>query len=300
MSRSPAPLPPELGPLFATSAALGEGVSADRLRASDLRTPTSGVRTLRTDDGDGESVEAVARAYALVLPDPFAFSHLTAARIHGLPTPQPWHSREPLHVMRPSGTPLVVRAGVKSHRGLERRETERVDDLMVTDPIETWADLGHDLAEDDLLAIADAVLARDLARPKDLARAAADRSTHGAITLRRCASMARSGAASPWESKARHAFTTWGLPEPELNVEVFSSTGHWLARPDFLWRERMVVGEYDGDQHRTNRSTWQYERERRAGLEDAGYTYVEMTSLSLVARKHRDALQQRLTRLLLD
>lgn len=83
-------------------------------------------------------------------------------------------------------------------------------------------------------------------------------------------------------------------------MDVHSSDGLWLARPDFLWRARRVVGEYDGDQHRTDRAQWQYERERRARLEDAGFTYVEMTSLSLTSPRHRDALRERLTRLLLN
>ncbi|MFC7491528.1 MULTISPECIES: hypothetical protein [unclassified Knoellia] len=295
MSRPPAPLPSGLGRVFSTSRAMSAGATADRLRASDLHAPTSGVRSTRSDS---QSVEAMARAYALVLPQPFVFSHHTAARIHGLPVPHPWDPSERLHVTRPSGTPLVVRAGVRSHRGLERRDTELVDSLAVTDPLETWADLGPELAEDDLLAIADALLARDLARPKDLERAAADRRTRGAVALRRCAMLARPGSASPWESKARYAFLTWGLPEPELNMDVLGPDGRWLARPDFLWRERRVVGEYDGDQHRTDRSQWQYERERRARLEDAGYTYVEMTSLSLVSQRHRHALRARLVRLL--
>ena len=65
-----------------------------------------------------------------------------------------------------------------------------------------------------------------------------------------------------------------------------------------MWRRQRVVGEYDGDQHRTDRSAWQYERERRAGLEDEGWSYVEMTSLSLVGARESRALRTRLTRLL--
>lgn len=297
MPRRPKPLPSDLASAFTLSQAAKGAVSRDRLRASDLRTPTSGVRTLLTRE---ETLLTRAQDFALVLPRPFAYSHLTAARLHQLPTPNVWTTREPLHVIRPKGTPLVVRSGVRSHRGLEWRDTERVDDLLVTDPIATWCDLGQDLAEDDLLAIADALLARDLARPKDLEREAADRRTHGARALRTCAGWARPDSASPWESKARHAFLTWGLPEPELNVDVRTAQDRWLAKPDFLWRKRKVVGEYDGDQHRTDRSAWQYERERRAGLEDAGYTYVEMTSLSLVSQKHRAALRERLSRLLTE
>ena len=296
MARRPRPLPDDLTTVFTTTRARKAGVSVDRRRASDLRTPTSGVRSSSAEDS---TVVSTARAYAAVLPQPFAFSHLTAARVHALPVPRPWLASEPLHVMRPTGTPLVVRKGVTGHRGLERRGTEHLDGLPVTDLLDTWADLAGSLAEDDLLAIADALLANDLARPKDLERTAADRRSPGARMLRRCATMARPGSASPWESKARHAFLAWGLPEPELNVDVRAPDGGWLAKPDFLWRDRRVVGEYDGDQHRTDRSRWQYERERRAGLEDAGYAYVEMTSLSLVSRRQREALQARLARLLL-
>ena len=296
MARRPAPLPQQLAPIFTLAQALDADVSTDRLRASDVWAPTSGVRARRSDE---ITLSSTALAYASVLPTPFAFSHATAARLLGLPLPHPWRGDEPVHVMRPAGTPLIVRAGVTSHRGLERRYTSLIHGLPVTDPLETWADLAGRFAEDDLLAIADVLLATGLARPKDLERTAADRRSPGCRALRRSAEMARPTSASPWESKARHAFLVWGLPEPELNVDVHAPDGRWLAKPDFLWRARKVVGEYDGDQHRTDRSQWQYERERRARLEDAGYHYVEMTSLSLVSPVHREALRQRLTRLLL-
>jgi very-short-patch-repair endonuclease len=71
-----------------------------------------------------------------------------------------------------------------------------------------------------------------------------------------------------------------------------------VARPDVLWRSGRVVGEYDGDQHRTDRTAWQYERERRAGIEDEGWTYVELTSLSFTGERECRALRARLTRLL--
>ena len=109
--------------------------------------------------------------------------------------------------------------------------------------------------------------------------------------------LARAGSASPGESRARCTFFTWGLPEPELNAPVLDAHGQWLATSDFLWRRARVVGEYDGDIHRTNRRRWQLERERRAAIEDAGYTYVEMTALSFDDPTCR-GLRARLTRLL--
>jgi len=171
---------------------------------------------------------------------------------------------------------------------------------MVTEPADTWADLAGNLDLAELVAVVDAMIRDGLVRPKDLERISEDRSTPGVRLLRRALLLVRAGSASPWESKARVQFSMWGLPEPELNVDVRDAGSRWLARPDFLWRERRVVGEYDGDQHRTDRTVWQYERDRRARLEDAGYSYVEMTSLTLVAPGPREALRQRLTRLLLE
>ncbi|WP_406831900.1 hypothetical protein ABEG17_03505 [Pedococcus sp. KACC 23699] len=243
---------------------------------------------------------AHVRAFALALPDDVAFSHVTAARLHGLPTPRAWNHGEPLEVMRLSDRPRIERDGVQSHRGLERRWLAEVDGLTVTASIETWADLSTSLRVDDLVAVGDALVQPPHGIPlKDLRRTASDRVGRGAVALREAAALVRVGSASAWESKARVRFAQWGLPEPELNVDLHDDWGRWLARPDFVWRDRRVVGEYDGDQHRTDRRSWQYERERRAGLEDDGWTYVEMTSLSLTAARESQTLRARLTRLLL-
>lgn len=298
MPTTPSALPPSLaiGP-FTVQAARDAGVSPARLRSGDLALPTYGVRTRA---GSEESVAARARCFALGLPDDVAFSHLTAARLLGLPTPWPWHSTELLDVMRPTARPRLERAGVRSHRGLERRSVIEAQGVLVTDRSDTWADLSCVLALDDLVAVGDGLLGLDHGlRIKDLVRAAENRTGRGARRLREAAALVRVGAASPWESKARVAFHQWGLPEPELNQDLYAACGRWLARPDFVWRARRVVGEYDGDQHRTDRRAWQYERERRAGLEDEGWTYVEMTSLSLGSASRRRALRHRLSRLLL-
>jgi hypothetical protein len=293
----PRPLPAHLpSALFTVRDALDAGVNEGRLRRGDLRRPTYGVRVPKAAP---DTVVGRARAFALALPHDIAFSHLTAARLFDLPTPRPWHPTEPLHVMRRSGRPPVERRGTVPHRGLELRSTLVVDGLLLVDPVDTWCDLGPLLELDDLVAVGDALLTQRLGlRPKDLARAVADRRGRGIRRLREALALVRVGSASAWESKARVAFVSWGLPEPELNADVFTDDGRWLARPDFVWRTRRVVGEYDGDQHRTDRRAWQYERERRARLEDDGWTYVEMTALSLSSPTQRAHLRARFTRLL--
>jgi hypothetical protein len=267
------------------------------MRASDLEAPTSSVRL---PAGAEPTLARRARAFALALPQDTAFSHLTAAHLLGLPTPRAWHPAEPLDVMRPTDRPRLKRRSVRSHRGLETRHLLAVDGLRVTDPLDTWTDLAGTLTTTDLVVLGDGLLAPAWGlRPKDLQRQAADHGGRGVRRLRLAAGLVRAGSASPWESRARVRFHEWGLPEPELNIDLYAACGRWLARPDFVWRRKRVVGEYDGDQHRTDRSAWQYERERRAGLEDEGWSYVEMTSLSLVGPRESMALRTRLTRLLL-
>jgi len=298
VSKSPSPIPEGLarGP-FTHAAGREAGLSRARMRARDLRAPTYGVR----DRAVGAvCFEGRVRAFALALPGDVAFSHVTAARVLGLPMPSTWLPTEPLDVMRDSTRPRIERHGVRSHRGLEHRCTCPVDSARVTDALDTWADLSTLFGLGDLVAAGDVLVgARHELRPKDLLRAAQDRTGRGAVRLREAAALVRVGAASPWESKARVAFARWRLPEPQLNLDLYDAWGRWLARPDFVWKEQRVVGEYDGDQHRTDRRAWQYERERRAGLEDEGWTYVEMTSLSLTGPRESAALRGRLTRLLL-
>jgi hypothetical protein len=297
MTRRASPLPDSLPDVFTLGDADVRGVTRSRLRAADLLTPTSGLRRRAGTQG---GVVQRARDFTLALPPHMAFSHHTAARLLDLPLPRPWQPSEPVDVMRVTGTGYLERRGVRSHRGLDRRTTTTAHGLRVTSLVDTWADLAPHLDLGELVAIGDVLLDRPGPITADLLRAEAHgRHGRGCRRLREAAALLRIGAASPWESRARVAFAGWGLPEPDLNVDLYDAYGRWLARPDFVWREKRVVGEYDGDQHRTDRRAWQYERERRAGLEDEGWTYVEMTSLSLTAARESAALRRRLTRLLL-
>ena len=42
-----------------------------------------------------------------------------------------------------------------------------------------------------------------------------------------------------------------GLKEPRLNVPILDEHGRIVCSPDFFWERERVVGEYDGDYHRT-------------------------------------------------
>jgi hypothetical protein len=62
----------------------------------------------------------------------------------------------------------------------------------------------------------------------------------------------RQGAESRPETILRLIMRRAGLPEPELNVEIFTASGKFLGRGDTLFRDFRVIAEYDGEQHRTD------------------------------------------------
>jgi hypothetical protein len=65
------------------------------MRSSERSRPAYGVRRL----GPVQGLAQLAEATSLVLPPLSAFSHLTAARLLGLPLPHRWAPAEPLDVM---------------------------------------------------------------------------------------------------------------------------------------------------------------------------------------------------------
>ncbi|MGI8717977.1 MAG: hypothetical protein ACR2JN_09140 [Lapillicoccus sp.] len=202
------------------------------------------------------SVEEEARAVALVLPAPLAYSHQTAARLLRLPVPVPWHPGESLSVMRPSTSTRLRRRGVRGQRGLESRDVTSVRGLPVTGFVSAWCDLAGQLGLDDLVILGDAVLARRRVG-LDAFTSAVEERRHGrwVTRIRRALSLLRVGSGSPMETRTRLVFARGGLPEPELNGDVFDDFGEWVARGDFVWRQARVVGKYEGAHHRTRAAT---------------------------------------------
>lgn len=272
------PLPPDLrNRAFTVADGRRAAVKRRRLDGPDLLRPAWGLRcaSLPTD------VDGQCRLMALVIPGSYAFSHLTAARLWRLPLPSDWHGDEPVHVLR-DGTPLR-RAGVVGHRGLSTRRHETLRGFSVTSPVDTWVDLATmpELTAEDLVIAGDAFATRDADLLPAMVARAQGHGGRGGRRLREAAPLLRAGSGSPMETRARLAFLRTGLPEPELNAEVFAEDGHFIARVDFLWREARVVVEYEGDHHRTDRKQWQSDLQRTRLLESMGWRVIRITSADL-------------------
>lgn len=258
MPRVPLPIPLSDKP-FRTRDALAAGVGFGRLRGPDLARPFHGTRAATAVD------QALAFAPLLLPSD--RFSHITAAQLWPLPLPLPTTGEE-VHIATPAPRNAHRGAGVIGHQSTVETAVIR-HGLPLSDPLTLFLELATLLCEEDLIAVGDA-LVLELAQldPLDLrpwisldelrAGCRASRA-HGSRRARRAAGQVRQGAESPMETALRLLLLRSGLPEPELNQELFDDRGRWIGRFDMVYRDARVIVEYDGDQHRT--STTQYERD---------------------------------------
>ncbi len=288
-------LPPELrASPFTVGQARAAGLRHCDLRAHGLHRPTRAVRTVEPP----RSLAERARAFAAALPGDVAFSHVTAARLLGLPLPGPLEVDPVLDVMRPTGSAVTRRAGCRGHRGLESREVVVCEGVRVVGQADTWCDLGEllggALGADDLVVAGDALVGRlGTAATSLLAGTLGARTRpRGGRALVDALALVRPGVRSPMESRARLMFVRAGFPEPEVNRPVLDAAGGWLLEGDLVWREQRVVGEYQGADHadRRRRSADAH----RAGLaRDEDWTVLELWAEDVrVAPRRRTTLRR--------
>lgn len=299
-------LPGELGDGFPVWLARANGVSRSRLRGSEFETPFYGVRQPAGGDEDVDSDDpyerqrrqrvARARQYAPRLHTGHFFSHQTAASIWGAPLPLKFTSTGEiadavdleLHVSAFGHIPFPRTSGIKGHRTLLRltRVSEH-DGLRVSSPAATWAALGT-LPLFDLIALGDFFCRRwrpgygrpdadrePLATIEQLREMLEAGRRHGAARLREAIGAVREDSWSPRESHVRCTLVAAGLPEPELNIDVFDQHGRFLGCVDMAYAEQRVAVEYLGMLHGER---WAHDVERIAGLRAAGWTVIEVTA----------------------
>lgn len=248
------------------------------------------------------------RATLSALPAASAFSHLTAARLLGLPMSYAMEEDGRLHVMRPITNNRVRLPGVVGHRALHTRRVIDIDGLPVVDIADTWVDLGELVGRgkpvglDDLVVLGDAC-ATQLGSRVPLLRACLARTRpRGKRTLVEAYDEIRVGSASARESLARLVLTRGGLPEPKLNEPIYAS---WdptvlLGVGDLVWRLRLpdgeevkVVGEYQGELYHSGDEQRVADAYRRAGLEADGWDVQEMWNCDLNGSSSRRATLHR-------
>ena len=298
------PIPEELGRAFAARTALGHGLSARRLRAPDLARPFHGARALVhpqdarqiSDEhpADTRRRAALQRAaeYAVVMASNQFFSHETAALMWGVPLPNIRDLDPHVSSFGPVRHPRT--RGVHGHEtshALCRVVRHPELGVAIADPATTWAMLGSVLRDPyDLVAAGDAVvriprmpggfdadLGEALAPISALSTAVAAGRRRGRPALREALPRLRTGASSRPESWCRLLIIDAGLPEPEIDVDVYTHTGMFIGCVDLAYPELKIAIEYEGDQHRTSPEQWQRDIDKHEQLGLAGWRVIRVS-----------------------
>lgn len=209
----------------------------------------------------------VATTAAAKLGPAAVLSHTSAALLHGLPVGR-LQVRRP-HATWPSSAGRGATTSVIPHRGrLDAADVIRLDGVPVTTVARTLFDVARSAEAGVAVAMADTALRCGLVRAPDLeAMVAAHASRPGVRGARRILQFADEQSESVGESLTRVLLHELGLPRPELQAELTSSDGRFVARVDFLFRGLGTVLEFDG--------RVKYEKYLRAGESAADVVYRE-------------------------
>lgn len=266
------------GRAFSVRAALDLGVSPGRLRRQDLTAPFHGVRVSAADHDAGD-VWLRCRAYAVRMPPGQLFSHITAAALHGIPLPRRFDTA-PLHVstFSPAQSPRVV--GIVGHRlkpgTVEPASLRR---LRVVSILDAWCQCATLLSIDELVIAGDHLVGgRYPQKTTGQLRRAVDsrRGVRGSRSLVAALELVRPGSESPKETELRLLLIRGGLPEPELNVDVFGKNGRFIGRGDLVYRRHKVLVEYDGSQHADDRRQFHRDVNRLEEFSDNDWRVVRV------------------------
>ena len=226
--------------------------------------------------------ERIAAFAAVMRPGEF-FSHATAAHLLRLPDRRATETT-PLHVSVAPPMRAARRVGVKAHHLWDEGVSVVDAGYPTTDPASTFCHLADSRSLDELVVLGDALVRPDEEGRRHglrvdleiLAARTARYRGRGGRRAREAIGFVRVGSESPKETLLRLLLIRAGLPEPELNVELYDADGVFVARVDLLYRDQWVVVEYDGDQHRTD--IRQYERDiaRSEAIQALGYRHIRV------------------------
>lgn len=228
------------------------------------------------------------------LPRATALSHVTAALMHRLPVEVP--ALETVHVTRSRATGRHTADTLIHSAALAEENICLIDGLRVTSLARTVVDSARLLGFDDGVVLADAALRGQVLTRRMLDAALEEsRQRMGIPKARRVVAAACDRSESPGETRSRLLLARRGIPAPVLQANVRSSDGRWLARPDFLWDDYGVIGEFDGKVKYTADAAKVViaEKAREDRLREAGWFVVRWVWADLLKPK---VLQRRIER----
>jgi hypothetical protein len=180
---------------------------------------------------------------------------------------------------------------------LEDDEIARAVGHAVTSRARTAFDLARFLERDQAVARLDALKWASPFEIEDvLLLAKRYRGARGLKALRRVLPLVDGGAASPPETRLRLLFIDDGLPRPTTQIPICGDNGRLIRMADMGWEDYMVVVEYDGDQHRTDRRQYVKDIRVLSTVAEMGWIVIRVVkedSDADILRRARSALVRR-------
>jgi very-short-patch-repair endonuclease len=180
---------------------------------------------------------------------------------------------------------------------IDRDEISTVDGMRLTTPARTALDLAKRYPMDVSVAAIDALAQAVELKPVDIDLLIDRyRGRRGMRRARAALELIDDGAQSPKETWLRLLLVRAGLPSPQTQIAVRDEWGYAKAYLDMGWEELKVAVEYDGDQHRTDRSQYVKDIRRLEMLERMGWIVIRVIAEDHpedIVRRVREALAQR-------
>lgn len=265
-------------------------MSPDALRHPRFDRPFHGVRAIRADDHPRFPSE-LARERALKLVPRLrageAFSHVTALVLLGCPIQVP---PEP-HVIIALPASRSVARGVIGHTSAHSFSQWKFPTggarfvpptLAFTQSASLLPLVELVVAADHLLGVSSHARGSPIVTLGQLEGAARSARSAGISRARAALNLARVGAESRMETLLRLVLAEYGLDVFELQADVHDERGVWIGRFDMVDRERKIIVEYDGEQHRLSDAQYERDAVRLERAREAGYLVLRF--------RHRDVL----------
>lgn len=279
--RRPIPVVPGV---YRASELIGAGVSADRLRAHDVRRIGRGLVIHPEYEYDHFAYRARCVAIGQTLRSEHFLSRRSAAAVYGIPCPLPPRGRVDVASFSPHRAPrhrLIAGHRVKPG-GLRWTEHEGI---TLPTPADVWCQLASVVAFRELVAAGDFLISgrRTLdgtggrtpplctARDLELARSR-HRNTLGAPVRQRALPLLRAPVDSPPESYIRLVIRDAGFDEPLVACPV--PTQERVLHADLGYPDLRIAIEYEGAHHFSSERQVRRDAIRRKQMARAGWTVI--------------------------
>lgn len=235
------------------------------------------------DEFARQRIEHVQRCVAAALRNPGSvITDASAALVHGMAV-----RRVPQNVQLvvPGGSRSGSRSGIDFRvRHFEELEVEH-HRVSVATPGRAWLDVTRFGALADSLVCGDAGVREGILSFHDLdVDLRRWRGQWGCRRLERAIALVDGARESVLESASFAYFADHRVPLPECQVEIRSRAGRFLARVDFFWPGRRIVGEADGKLKYDARDSLYAEKRREDALRAEGLRVVRWGMSDLQGR----------------